>query len=634
MPFLKRQVSNFAGGRNGGTHPANIAENELAELINFYVDGDSIRPRRGTRRLSDAYIPANYGNFEFPMTTPIPLHSLYSYLDPATNKFTFVVGMRDRFLLLRITDDPYATFASITATSSADNCAPIRGSHDVFSGEDALGSNFGRWRFVQAKGYWYAVAASGSNLIRGNASTWNTAGIRKPASAPIISEGGTGSMTAANYSVVTTLYNSRTGDESEHSEVSNTLALAANKTISVYTNLGVLTSDFYDTIRVWCTQPGQAGAWFLAAEIDIDETTVVIDVTPNTLVELLDTTNDYPPTCNLVDVALFDDCLFVTDGDVVRRSKYLQYETFDSDDPGFPVESSNGHKIKMLYPHDGRLIVGKTNYLTTFTPTGAGDYRPLVLSNKYGIRSKFAARGVNHIFIFYDGFIIRRSDGFGEPTDISGVKVRDILKRVPDAQKDNLSAEIFPRQELYVVIVPQPDDAFVTLAYNYKTGGWSVFEFGDQPAFIAEGFDVDGNREIYATTEGYYVVELLDDDADDDSGTAIEYSWVSKAYSADDPTDFIELEDVTLLTENQGATGALSALRDLSTTAFSTISAYLYSTVSALKWFALNTRGVLSNYIQIKFYCNEPLPTDFRITSMFLRALVRVGQSLSQRGVE
>lgn len=646
MPITSRVV-NFAGGRNSALHPINLHPNELVEARNFYVDLDGLRPRRGTRAQSEEYRTSSLLT-PTPYSYTSPLLSLYSYRDPVLDDFSFIIGTKNHFVGTRRGLSVYA-LDSITPDAlitSLTTGVPRLPTFVLGVPQPNTGTNFGRWRFAQMKGVWYAVSETGSRLIRGNYSTWSLAGISPPAFNPVISQGIAGGMTAANYTVVATYYNSLTDDESDRGPVSNVLALASGFTINI-NGLAPSSDPKVDTIRLYVTLPGQADAWFLAAEVPNSTTGPVnINVGPNELVLQFDETNSTPPGDDrLVDFCIFDDRMHVTDGDTIWSSQYTRYETFDASDDGIPVSSEDGHKIKCIFPHNRKMIVGKVNSIHTFTPTGAGDYFPGILSDKRGMRSKFAAKSDGQVLVFYDGFTFCRSDNFGEPVDISSDKLQDILKAIPSNRRDDLVAEMFPRQNLYVVTVPQPDDDFIILAYNYKKrdeNAWSVFEFQGRkiPTFLAEGFGRDGSREIYGImgvidSPITRVVELLDEESDDDYGGEIEYEWKSKAFTAENPQDYVELEDVLVGAANEGVVGEIAVYRDLNPTADSTQEINHYDPSFGpdnLTWASLNTKDRTANFLQVGWSFSGVLSKTFRFTSLILNLFQKPGHRRAQKG--
>lgn len=640
MPRISKPIPNLAGGRNGGIHPVNIADNEMTDLVNFFVDGDSLAPRRGTRKQSD-----RFRDIAYPSDDPVnTLLSMFSYLIPDGSEFVFIIGLPDRFLKLRVEEGVITTFTGLSRLSHfpAGPGVPSLAQYGPPGYPTGAllspATTFEHWKFAQVKGIWYAVSESGSRLIRGDDTSFDSAGIEAPTVAPTIADGGAGSMTAADYYAVYTYYNSATADESAPSPTSSVLTLGSGRQVAA-SALAASTNPQVDTIRIWLTQPGQQGAYFLAGEVANGTASLTFSVTPNELVILLDDTNDVPPAI-LYDLEVFDDSMFVTDGDFIYKSKYLQYETFDSSDDGIPVSSEDGHKVKMLLAHGKKLVAGKTNRIATFTPTGTGEYTPGVISNKYGIRSKFAAKSVEGALIFYDGFVFRRSDSFGEPYEISGQRIKDIMRDVPADKRDDLFAEVFPRQDLYVVIVPQPNDTVVVLAYNYKdtqNNPWSLFEFEVAPTFLAEGFDTAGNREIYAIRTDNSVVELLDENSDHDTDaigneTDINYRWKSKAFQGERPTDLVSVEDLSLLTTQQGATAEVQLYNDLAAAPTKTDSLYLFSDRSPWKWSSINTKDDDATMVQVGFDYTGVLPRDFRITGMVLNMIARAGKSLDRPG--
>lgn len=585
--MLAQPVPNFTGGLNTGLHPTHLNANELAALSNFYVKGDSIRPRLPSRRLTTSALLSN--------------RSAYSY-KPTGSAFHLLIAADDLYVIPQ------------SAVPVAPTAIPNRYG-TVYSGSTQQPF------FSQVNGIAHMSDPVGAPLRRVTDIYYEDAGIVAPLAACTVADGGVGTLVAGAYAVVYRYKNSTTGDISDYSPVSNFVTVGASRYLSV---TGIVASPLpqVDVIEIGVTPVGQTNAFLSYAEIANGVTSTTVDFsTSQALGEFFINTAGLPPT-TVYAHCVYDDRLFVTDGDFIYYSNYLQYETFDLTNSRLPALSKDGHQIKVLYPWGSRLVCGKPNYVVYFTPTGTGGYQPTVLSDKYGVRSPHAMRSVENTLIWFDGTRFQRSDSGSTPRDISGIRINEFLDQIPTDEIDNLSAEIFPKRDIYVVTVPQTSGTPVVLAYNYKDEAWSQFAYENPPVYITEGYDLDDTRLIYALMEDGHVWELFDEDAAGDDGADIEYTWTSKGFTADNPILTTFLKSISLLTTQTALTGTLEVLEDGKTAATNSCAAYLYSARSQWKTFPLHTLTLSSGarYIQIRFTCNN-LPASTRMYGMLLELM-------------
>jgi hypothetical protein len=583
------QINNCAGGINTGLHPILLNKNEFAELTNFFVRGDSIFPKQGSTRIIDT-----------------PLSSAKSF-----GSYRDTLGV---FRLVAFGSDVSLITHDVSPTTPADIPCTF--------GVPFVGSTK-RPFIVQGGDFWYMADPDGGPLRRGNATSYQTAGIDPPVSAVTIAQGAAGVMTAANYRVVVTFYNSATQNESDYSPVSNTLALAANKKIDI-SSIPVSSNPQVDKVRVWLSPPDQINTYLLIDTIDNGTTTLTIDATVEDLQEILPNTNHTPPS-NIVALAPFDDRLFVTDGRLLYASLYNKYETFNIIEDVQPILSADGHLCNVLHTWGSRLVAGKTSYVVYFTSTGTGDYIPTILSDKYGVRSPHAMKSVESILMWFDGVRFQRSDSGVTPKDISGIRIKYYLDRIPANKLDDLVAVIAPKDNLYVVTIPQPGGR-IQLAYNYKEDAWSVFDFANDPIFLEEGFIGDSDRKIYCLTSDGYIDNIFDPDSSTDGGNAITYSFKTRGIKVTaTPVERNWLHQLSILCTNIGKTATLTVLENGISTVIDTASAYLYNAYNEWKTFKLSTfqRTKGASFFQVAFSYTGALPKTFKITSLLFNIITR-----------
>lgn len=579
---------NLAGGVNTGLHATLIENNEMAELVNFYVSGTAIYPRAGSTRISSVHLDG--------------AKSAGCFKD-SDGRFKLVTAGDT---LEIFTPNPAASAPTTLTKRSGTTYVPTTNKRPfIFQGRHCF----------------YFIDPAGGPLRRGTGTYYEDAGIAAPINKPVINSSATGVMTTADYKVAVTFYNSVTGDESDFSPVSDVLALTGPGSVDV-SSIEVSTTPQVDKKRIWITPPDQSNLYLLADTIDNATTTANINLTPTELGELMPTSNGMPPK-SVVAGAIFDNCLFVTDGTYLYKSAYLQFETFNTVVDVQPILNDDGHDCNVLYAWGNRLVAGKTNYVVYFTPTGSGDYIPTILSDKYGVYSPHAIRSFENVLIWFDGEGFQRSDNGATPKNISTIRIKRYLDRLAVTDKDNLIAEIAPRLNSYIVRILQNDGSTVVLAYNYKVDAWSVFSIATNPIFLIEGYDINEERQLYSISDGFHIDLMFDDTSYTDSGTAITYSWLSKGYKAEGPvTQLNFLRSVALLSTNAYKTVQLKVVENGLVDGM-TIDAYLYKEGADWKPYALSTIRASSGavYLQIHFTFTGELEPTFNISRLMLELL-------------
>jgi len=583
------ETPNLAGGLNAGVHPTLIRENELAELDNFYVFADSIRMRAGSKVISGSDVGNN-------------CKIIAPYFTDT-----------GRFVLITIGDK--IRFTDLILGNSSD--IPLH--------YGAAYVNTGKLPFIiPGRNIFYLIDGNGGYMRRGQHLFYEKAGIPAPTVVPTVALNAAGAMSAGDYKVAITFWNVNTGDESDYIE-SAVVTLGANDSIDV-SGIDVSTVPQVTHVNIYVTPVGQVNVYLYAGQVANGVTTFNINKTALELGEAV-AENNGPPPDNVVAGAMFDNCLFVTDGTYLYKSKYGQFETFDVETDVQIIGSIDGLDCNLLYAWKNKLIAAKREYIMYYTSSGNGDYIPNVLSSKYGVRSPHAMKHKDDILMWYDGDIFLRSDGGGAPINISIIKIKPYLDNVADTDKDYLIAEIAPRLNSYLVCIPQTVlgvRSTVLLGYNYVENAWYKINTNPNYSFIAEGYDQNEARQLYALTNQAEIVRLFDEEAEydnEDSASGSEeitYSFLSKGYKAkDESTLRTFLNSFYMLCTTKGITGTLSVYENGSDTPTMTMDAYLYNT-EAWKAFELHTIRLSSgaDFIQVGFeYTGKYIP-DFKITNL------------------
>jgi len=504
---VPKEIPDLAGGINTGIHCTNLRDNEFASMLNYFVYGDSIYGRLPHRKLTTAVTDGG--------------RVLAPYVDAYGDYKLVSVGNKVQAIQLNTSPGyPYTVvdYPLRYGTAIAPATKPF-----VYQGKNNI---------------LYILDPLSGGLWRASVNYYEKSGIELPVypatiTLPAVAVNASGVMTAANYRVAVTGYNSTTGDESDYIE-SAIIALSANNSINV-TLIPVYPEPQVDIVRVWVTPPDQTNRYLLAGTVANGTTSFHINLAVADLGEILSQTNNVPPT-GLKAGCIFDNSHFVSDGKLLYKSKYLQYETFDVDNDVQPIADDDGQKCIVLHKWENRLVAGKTNCLVHFIPTGSGDYIPTRFSEKTGVRSPHALKSKDSMLFGYDGEKFFRSISGGALEDISNLRIKDYLDNIPDNKRDDLVADIVSVYDSYIVTLPQTSDS-VQLMYNYRTNSWAPLSTRYNPKFISYGYDAYGNKVLYGLSDDDYILKLFDatvlstnNGMEDNVG--ISYSWKSKGFKA------------------------------------------------------------------------------------------------------
>src|SRR5574341_482885 len=168
--------------------------------------------------------------------------------------------------------------------------------------------------------------------------------------------------------------------------------------------------------------------------------------------------------------------LWCSDGKDLFFSEFGLPESF-AGDAILLVFPDDGHRIRAVYGHGSRLMVGKTNKVHFVIGTDRSDFEIQTLSDKHGCYSHHSMKSAEGFLFWYGGDNFYRSDG-ANVESISTIKIRRLLDRIPDSRKEFVVSGISPRRGLYLSAVTLDSGTKNThvLAYNYRTEAWTVLK--------------------------------------------------------------------------------------------------------------------------------------------------------------
>jgi hypothetical protein len=218
---------------------------------------------------------------------------------------------------------------------------------------------------------------------------------------------------------------------------------------------------------------------------------------------------------------------------------------------GYADLIKNDDKITGMEFLKQRLFILKENSIVECYYTGYTD--PAFTFTEDKIREKGCpySRTVINVGerILYKGKDnIHSFDGVSSPQDV-GDNIIEYIKVIEDEDYRYKSfAAHISKEFLYVLFVPTSSTAWTPLAFNYKTGSWSIWSFDNE----FNTFGVYGDDIVFGDEDGY--VYLMDLTELDDNGADITCYAVTKDYSLNEYKQaFILLETILTTETNAGS---------------------------------------------------------------------------------
>lgn len=502
--LTKADLLNLGGGYNGGI-PANaILDTEMADMRNFYPFGPKLVRRLGTSKVnSNAYTEQ--------------VTSLFAY-KTSTGSWTLLCGT-------------LTGLARLDGASLVPLSVPLGVSYPPSTDP---------WLSRQFLNISYVVRSGTGALKRASSEYFHDAGIYGPSTAPTLVQGGAGVHAAGDYYGVVTFTNLDTGAESNPSDASVKVTLAADKkvlwsAIPTSTQVQVSGRSLYRTLTdqqaeyYWVATLGDNFATIYEDNVDVADMGFQVSYRNGT------------PPANTSIIENWGERIWLSDGTAVFFSQYTEYgplpESFYSASE-IQVYPDDGHKIVTLLAFGDRLMVFKTNATHYIVGTDASNFTRQTLSDKHGCVAPLSAKTAEGLLIWFAGDNFYRSDGTNVDS-ISTSKIRNLIDNIPKSQLKNVAAAIDAEHGWYIATIAQNSDTHPSLRiiYNYKTGTWHVDSFPSAlqaPTFMGDFYDSNGaplHYGVFSDQGGsqhkhvYNLMSGLDDD-----GAAIDAYFVTKAF--------------------------------------------------------------------------------------------------------
>jgi hypothetical protein len=425
-----------------------------------------------------------------------------------------------------------------------------------------------------------------------------------PSTAPTIAQGAAGDLEAGNYYGVYTFYNSTTRQESDYSPVSTVLALAADKKIN-WSTMDVSTQAQVDSRRLYRTWVGQEGQYFHVATLsnNIDSTYSGENTIQDDMGAAASTKNGVPPT-NPTTMEIFQERMWISDGLDLYFSEIGLMESFGSRNFLY-VKPDDGHRIIGLKAFSERLLIGKRNALHYLTGTDQVSFQLRTLSDRHGVASHHSMVVSEGSCFWYGGDNFYATDG-NVVSAIGDVDIRAYVDGISQAYAGYVQGAVNEKLGFAYWIIPYNSATpNLVLAYNYKSGDWSVFDYNatiGTPQVFGDYYDENDAHVIYTTLGSVtgVVYEFISSAADDD-GTAIACVARGKShgYESDDTLKFMHNVQVMLSTSQQAEDLTLTLYKDdiaasQDTFSLNTYGGYLWKRAS------LANNGELGTFLDLK----------------------------------
>lgn len=526
-------ISDLAGGLNEGAHITDLVDNEMTQLENWYPWARRLRRRGGTTRVSAtaAYPDGRYDE---------ALSNTFAY-KTSVGDFSLIVGGATSLGILQnnaLTKLPH--LQSVTYVSSN---LP--------------------WSFRQYKDITYAARDSVGTLQRTNGSVVDDAGIVAPLTAPTISEGAVGNISAGVYYGVYTFYNTETDAESNPSPTSAALNLSASKQVD-WTNLGVSTNAQVNARRLYRTLKDQEGVYFLVGQVNDNVSTSVSENTIQAEMGVQASFDNGVPPANIKINEVWVERMWVSDGSRIYYSEFLRPESYGEFNV-IDIDPDDGESVTGLINFGDVLIATKTNSTYIITTVDGFSFRTQAISREHGSRSHASMKAAEGRAFWFGGDNFYETDG-STVRAIGDEKMRTTVDAVNPADYERVTAAIDESLGWYLAVLPTLGKI---VCFNYRTRVWTTFTFRladnslGAPTFIADFIDSDERAVLYCNLAGGDADSVFQfNSGNTDDGRPIECSLTSKYFGFSEEQELKVVGDITFQVTPVAGYMNVSLLRD------------------------------------------------------------------------
>jgi hypothetical protein len=165
----------------------------------------------------------------------------------------------------------------------------------------------------------------------------------------------------------------------------------------------------------------------------------------------------------------------------------------------------------------------------------------------------------------------------------------------------------------------------IVFVFNYKTGAWTIFDHasGYAPACIENIFDSSDQELLYATFYDNRVYRY--NYGNDDAGTNIDASLITKAYSFDQKGFAKGMRRVHILCDSVNYSGEFTVYDDQDTAIVNRTVSLAYA--ESWKRYNLSHRGRLANTLRVGFEYSGKSPLEIEAFLFEMIPLLRLNKA-------
>ena len=483
-------IESLAGGLNESAAEM-IADNEFAQLDNWYIEGPSVWQRSGYALLGGAYSEEILSIF------------LYDPDPTVSDDEIVLLGCQSSLAKLDGTGISALTIADGRVYPSSDN----------------------RWWFIQYNDEAFGCQKANGGVKRIFGSSVMEGGISAPTAEPTVIDGGAGKKLAGTYRWAYRYYNQKTLARSNWSPLSKEVTMAENHQGEM-SDIGVSSNPQVNARQIGATQADGA-VLYLVGQINDNVSTGFLEnaLSPDEYGEadvdvngnpITDIRHGRPPDQAWM-MELHKERAFVLNKEGLHWSEAGLMQSFKATS-FYPVNRGTGllswqdRGLVITTEKNAQILLGDT---PTDWSTETGN-----LSREHGCPAgQSLAVGDGNLF-WYTGVNIVVSAG-GPPQILPQIeRVRTTLDSIPDGQKGDVVGETIPSKGWYVLSVPT-DTVRKLIVFSYKENKF-VGVFPSGPKTIARLLRESATEErIYSAFDDDYNLYRYLTGTDDD-GDAIE----------------------------------------------------------------------------------------------------------------
>lgn len=374
----------------------------------------------------------------------------------------------------------------------------------------------------------HIIAIESDGLYQYDGTTFTQLG-QAPPSAPFVAASGSGNtLTASDYQVAVTFYDSTNGFETNIGAASSTLTVASGQQIDVSSIPTTAVNTNIDKKRIYIKDITNGGDWLFWSEINLATTTATIDDDP-TSAQTPPTTHAAPLSGGGKYIVVFGKKIAYAGNSSFQSDVYVSEEylpdAFDDTSSQIVLNVSGQGPITGLAVGffndsvtDPYLVMFKKNRIEGYSEIG-GQNRVFTISSTVGCVNHDTIVEINGDLYFMstkgwrvisNGKLLKKED---RPFSLGDGDIDDIFTRsgyiyeLNKTNLDNFFSVYYPTLDHYLTFVSEGSNTSIYKAYNYEfsINGFRPYEFPVYFTAACLGEDSNGREVIFLAGEGGYI---------------------------------------------------------------------------------------------------------------------------------